>query len=462
MICSTCHHKAGGKTMKSIRVHNLCKMLPLAVLLLFAGGHVAYSATIAWTNTAGGNWNVAANWSPNQVPAPGDTANITASGTYAITLNANANAQNLTIGGAASRVQTLQGNGFTLAATNASMSSGGVLGLTNSTFAGALTIAGGAVLSVNGSTLAAQVTVESGGEFLVLGSAVDIGGGQATDTNDWLWVQSGGQVNAASGTTLNLYSVMTNAGLVNMTNQAIVIVNDGTSANDGGLVNQAGGVINLISSAGIYGYYGFDYLVNQGTINVLSTNSTSTINVDNFTNLAALNALYGTVQLQGTHVVLEPSETLSVGLNSATEYGKFSLSGNAALAGTFKVQLNNGFTPAVGSSFTVLSYGSFSGGFATFSSPRSGIVWQPVYGSTALTLVAQPAIVLLPPGTNVAINVNGTPGNQVILLTSTNLTLPLVNWTPVATNTFDPTRYLSFTNGMNPNNPRQFFTFKLQ
>ncbi|MGO8931523.1 MAG: hypothetical protein ACLQU3_32110, partial [Limisphaerales bacterium] len=151
-----------------------------------------------------------------------------------------------------------------------------------------------------------------------------------------------------------------------------------------------------------------------------------------------------------------------VGLSSATEYGTISISSNAALAGTFEVQLNNGFIPAVGSSFTVLSYGSFSGGFATFSTPRSGIVWQPVYGSTALTVVAQPAIVLLSPGTNVAINVNGAPGQQVILVTSTNLTVPLANWTPVATNTFDATRYLSFTNGMNPNNPRQFFTFKSQ
>jgi len=26
------------------------------------------AATIAWTNTAGGNWNDATNWNPNQVP----------------------------------------------------------------------------------------------------------------------------------------------------------------------------------------------------------------------------------------------------------------------------------------------------------------------------------------------------------------------------------------------------------
>ena len=32
------------------------------------------AATITWTNTAGGNWNDAANWNPNQVPGASDDA----------------------------------------------------------------------------------------------------------------------------------------------------------------------------------------------------------------------------------------------------------------------------------------------------------------------------------------------------------------------------------------------------
>ena len=35
------------------------------VLALLAIGSLAHSATIIWTNTAGGNWSTAANWSPN-------------------------------------------------------------------------------------------------------------------------------------------------------------------------------------------------------------------------------------------------------------------------------------------------------------------------------------------------------------------------------------------------------------
>lgn len=47
----------------------------MAVLLRAAvGNFVADAATINWTNTAAGNWSVAANWSPNQVPASSDNA----------------------------------------------------------------------------------------------------------------------------------------------------------------------------------------------------------------------------------------------------------------------------------------------------------------------------------------------------------------------------------------------------
>jgi hypothetical protein len=119
---------------------------------------------------------------------------VTVAGTYAITLDANANLETLALGGAVSGVQTLQASGFTLVATNAAVNPGGILGLTSSTLAGAI-------------------------------------------------------------------------------------------------------------------------LVNQGTIQV--SGGTSTINVDNFTNLATLSVEAGTLQLQGGQNVLEPSGTLSSPLKNS-------------------------------------------------------------------------------------------------------------------------------------------------
>jgi hypothetical protein len=152
------------------------------------------------------------------VPGANDTASLTTAGTYTITLDVNGMISNLIIGGVAAGVQTLQGNGFTLAATNASVNVGGVVSLTSSTFAGQASIGGGGTFTVNGTTLNARVTVENGGELLLAGASSGIGqGNQPSDANNWLWVQAGGLVSAASSAVLNLYCAMTNAGLVNLT-----------------------------------------------------------------------------------------------------------------------------------------------------------------------------------------------------------------------------------------------------
>jgi hypothetical protein len=338
----------------------------------------------------------------------------------------------------------------------------GTLTTTNGTVYDSIVVSNKALLNVNGTTLNAQVTVENGGEFLASGTATLSQAGQAGNTNNWLWVQSGGLLDASVGATLSLYSVLTNAGTMNVTNSNITIFNNGSSGYNGGVVNQAGGIINLISAAGITGNYGFDYLVNQGTINV--TNGSSTISINNLTNQAILNAGLWAVQLQNSHVNLGPSGTLHIAVAGPSTFGQFNLNGSVALNGTFGLQLNNGFIPLAGTSYPVFSYGSFSGNFTSFSYPNTPpvIAWQPVYSGTKLTLVAQPAMGLLLSGTNVTANLNGVPGHQAILLTSTNLTGPVTSWTPVATNTFDATCYLSFTNNVNLNYSRQFFTFKLQ
>ena len=43
-------------------------------------------ATITWTAATSGDWNVASNWSPTQVPGKDDDAIISAPGTYLITV----------------------------------------------------------------------------------------------------------------------------------------------------------------------------------------------------------------------------------------------------------------------------------------------------------------------------------------------------------------------------------------
>lgn len=70
------------------------RRLPLRHLMLVAAlvltpAASAHAAAVYWTNAAGGNWNVASNWSTAALPTASDTAVIDLPGTYAVTMNVN-------------------------------------------------------------------------------------------------------------------------------------------------------------------------------------------------------------------------------------------------------------------------------------------------------------------------------------------------------------------------------------
>jgi hypothetical protein len=94
---------------------HLCRVVAIAFLI--SGTCRIQAADVVWTNTAGGYWNVAANWSPNGVPASADTVFITNAGTYAVTVNTPAAIAGLKVGGS-SGTQTLNlSNSITFGAT---------------------------------------------------------------------------------------------------------------------------------------------------------------------------------------------------------------------------------------------------------------------------------------------------------------------------------------------------------
>jgi len=72
--CLAASAAAGLRRLKLNSAHQprLKRGQPLAFLLLALGASLAPAATVTWTNTGGGNWNTAANWSPNKVSGPSD------------------------------------------------------------------------------------------------------------------------------------------------------------------------------------------------------------------------------------------------------------------------------------------------------------------------------------------------------------------------------------------------------
>jgi len=102
------------------------------------------AADIVWTNTAGGNWGVAANWQPNAIPGPSDSVWITNNGTYTNTLNVTSTVATLTLGGASGvQILHLQGpNKLTLTGAGLGKTTNGIFRL-----AGRLDLPGSLVLN---------------------------------------------------------------------------------------------------------------------------------------------------------------------------------------------------------------------------------------------------------------------------------------------------------------------------
>jgi hypothetical protein len=163
----------------------------LLFALLVAAG--ASAAEIVWTNTAGGNWNVAANWSPNRLPAADDTAVITNDGTYTVTLNTSPTIAGLILGGASGRqtfamsANTLNLNGpGRVNAKGAWNFAGGNVGGTNVvTVEGTVNWSGGSIDPY------ASLTVATNGQLLISGTSIKTLNGSLTNAGTVVFGGSG-------------------------------------------------------------------------------------------------------------------------------------------------------------------------------------------------------------------------------------------------------------------------------
>jgi hypothetical protein len=202
------------------------------------------AANITWTNTLGGNWNVASNWSPNLVPEATDTAFITTVGAYVVTNTATANFLNLTVG------------------TDAGLS-GPVLRGGNLIFGGTVTVGG----------------LSGTGSLGVLGALEDttVGGG-ATGV---LLIQPGGRFTANTDRTLG--AITTNRGQVQIVGRLTL---------NQPLVNEADGAVVLIGQVA-----GDSLLINRGRI-LATGSSPDTIQIN-----APLNST-GSLNVSGNTTVI--------------------------------------------------------------------------------------------------------------------------------------------------------------
>jgi hypothetical protein len=182
-----------------------------------------------------------------------------------------------------------------------------------------------------------------------------------------------GSVNVQQGT-LNLPNA-TNSGTVTVASGTVLGVSTytqtaGSTVLNGGSVN--GGALNINGGS----------LTGTGTINATVTNGAQVI--------PGGAGAAGLLSINGNYTQ-NASGALNIDLGGTTagsQYDQLAVSGTALLAGTINVATINAFQPAFGSSFQVLTFGSASGNFATYTAPSlaSGLFLDSVFSPTSLTL----------------------------------------------------------------------------
>ncbi len=215
----------------------------------------------------------------------------------------------------------------------------------------------------------------------VINSALTWTGGSIAGGST-LTVATNGVLLVTGDTYQDLYGVLTNAGTIQLTNNSYLVCSG--NASGGQLINLPGALVDIQDDSTIYyGGYSSEEVFNQGTIRKSGGTGVSYIDPPLY-NSGTLDAQSGTVSLGGGYSLT--NGMLNFGINSLTNFGVITLSGNpAALAGSVSANFNNGYVAATGSSFPILTYSSQTGNFTNFNLPFT-VAWQTNYGSTAFTL----------------------------------------------------------------------------
>lgn len=226
-------------------------------------------------------------------------------------------------------------------------------------------------------------------------------------------------------------------------------------------------------------------LVDNGTLLVNGSISTNVVTVTNLGTLGGNGTIRGPVLVQnggtlsaGTSIgrlVISNALTFAGGSTNFVELNKTTGTNDlvrgltsVTYGGTLVVEVLSG-TLAANDSFKIFDATTYSGAFTNIvpATPGAGLMWN----TSGLVTNGTLKVVVVPPpqftsavvsGANlIAGGSGGNAGGSYHVLSSTNVALPVINWTPVATNVFDGAGNFFFTNGIVPGVPRQFFLIRL-
>jgi hypothetical protein len=233
-------------------------------------------------------------------------------------------------------------------------------------------------MDINGGTL--NVVNNLAVKTLKLSAGTLTGPGVLTVNGPSTW--SGGTMSGAGQTTLAGNAVLTVTGPGVATLNTRSITGTGSVVINGGTVNLVGGAIAVgggltIQNGGV--------LAGNGT---LTTNVTNSGEVDpGGIGFAGLITINGALTQTAIGVL-----NIDIGGVAPNQYDQLVVNGIVTLSGTLKVAFINGFMPAVGNAFTVLTFGGRNGDFQFENGLQLGANrLDPRYDASTLTLVVVPS-----------------------------------------------------------------------
>lgn len=300
-------------------------------------------------------------------------------------------------------------------------------------------------------------------------------------------------------TTSTFAGTIVNGTTTGSTGDALVKVGTGTLILTGqntyaGSTTISNGVLALASGANGDGSIGSSATINitPGAFLDVSGRSDGTLPLGSSQTLEGRGTIRGSLDASGivapgdgpggntgtltvTNVVtLESSSTAWMKLNRANSPNsdRLAVSNSISYGGGTLIVTNIGATLQVGDTFTLFSSPAYANSFGAIVLPA--LSGAQTWNTNNLALNGTISVVgATPPsfgsiaisGGDIVLNAtNGTPGGPVTVLTSTNVALPLAQWTTVITTNFDGSGNFTYpvSGALSSGQPRQFYILQTQ
>jgi autotransporter-associated beta strand protein len=346
--------------------------------------------------------------------------------------------------------------------------------------AGDLILAGGsgsllAIFDLNGTTQNINGLIATNG---VVANAIVTNSANATPANliigndDADAIFGGAIKNGAGGSVVTLTKVgagiemlsgnNTYTGNTIISNGVLALSDSGSISSSAKIIIDADGTLDASARADqTFTLSSGQMLQGNGTVSVnLTVGASASVMPGDSVNLGALNVA-SAAQLQGVTIIK---------LNAATTNCDQIIASDFIYGGTLTVTNISGAF-AAGQTFQLFLGDDYSGSFSGMNLPPlgGGLVWNTnnlaASGTLQVVSTIPPSPVItgisLSGGNVILSGTNGVDGQPFVLLSSTNVELPLNQWSPVSTNTFGGGSF-SITNAINQNASENFYLLQLQ